>query len=189
MFTGDPVKYGFPKPHYELFESHPVVNSLIIHHLGHGDLDIMKDIDHISGSKVHFKDGESKDYDLILLATGFKLNYTFIDKKNLNWVDNSPKLFMNIFHPEYDDLFILGMVEATGVGFQGRYDQAEIIARYIKNLDKNPSKIQRFIDEKSSNTTNLTNGRKYLKLARMAYYVDKDTYLKKLHGSLEELSI
>jgi hypothetical protein len=189
MFTGDPVKYGFPKPEYELFESHPVVNSLIIHHLGHGDLDIMKDIDHINGSTVHFKDGESRDYDLILLATGFKLNYTFIDKENLNWTNNAPKLFMNIFHPEYDDLFILGMVEATGVGFQGRYNQAEIIARYIKNLDKNPSKIQRFIDEKRSNTTSLTNGRNYLKLARMAYYVDKDTYLKKLHGSLEELAL
>ena len=189
MFTGDPVKYGFPKPHYELFESHPVVNSLIIHHLGHGDLDIMKDIEHIEGSTVYFKDGESKDYDLILLATGFKLNYTFIDKENLNWVKNSPKLFMNIFHPEYDDLFVLGMVEATGVGFQGRYNQAEIIARYIKNLDTNPAKIQRFIDEKRSNSTNLTDGRNYLKLERMAFYVDKDTYLKKLHGSLKELEL
>lgn len=189
MFTGDPVKYGFPKPHYELFESHPVVNSLIIHHLGHGDLDIMKDIERIEGSTVHFKDGESKDYDLILLATGFKLNYTFIDKENLNWVNNSPKLFMNIFHPKYDDLFVLGMVEATGVGFEGRYNQAEIIARYIKNLDMNPAKIQRFIDEKKSNSTNLTDGRKYLKLERMAFYVDKDTYLKKLNGSLKELEL
>jgi hypothetical protein len=96
---------------------------------------------------------------------------------------------MNIFHPEYDDLFVLGMVEATGVGFEGRYNQAEIIARYIKNLDTNPARIQRFINEKRSNTTDLTDGRKYLKLARMAFYVDKDTYLKKLHGSLKELEL
>ncbi len=189
MFTGDPVKYGFPKPNYELFESHPVVNSLIIHHLGHGDLDIMKDIDHIDESTVHFKDGESKDYDMILLATGYKLNYTFIKKEELNWQGDSPKFFMNIFHPKHDDLFILGMVEATGVGFEGRYNQAEIIARYIKNLDTNPSKIQRFINEKKTNTTDLTAGRKYLKLARMAFYVDKETYLKKIDTTLNELRI
>ena len=38
MFTGDPVQFGFPKPDYKIYESHPIVNSLVLHHLGHGDL-------------------------------------------------------------------------------------------------------------------------------------------------------
>ena len=41
LFTGDPVKLGFPKPDYKIYESHPIVNSLILHHLGHGDLDVV----------------------------------------------------------------------------------------------------------------------------------------------------
>ncbi len=38
VFTGDPVRFGFPKPDYKIYESHPIVNSLVLHHLGHGDL-------------------------------------------------------------------------------------------------------------------------------------------------------
>ena len=37
QFTGDPVRFGFPAPDYKIYESHPVVNSLILHHIGHGD--------------------------------------------------------------------------------------------------------------------------------------------------------
>ena len=37
-FTGDPVRFGFPKPDYKLYESHPIVNTLILNHLGQGDL-------------------------------------------------------------------------------------------------------------------------------------------------------
>lgn len=189
LFTGDPSDYGFPKPNYELFESHPIVNSLILYHLGQGDLEIMKDIDRIEGEKVFFKDGDVKEYDVILLATGYKLHYPFIDNKHLNWVGKAPKLHMNIFHPQYDDLFVLGMVEATGIGFQGRYDQADLVARYIKHLDRNSNKVKEFQFEKMQNSTDLTNKRKYLKLDRMAFYVDKDVYLNKLRSSLKELQL
>ena len=37
-FTGDPVRFGFPKPDYRIYESHPIVNTLILNHLGQGDL-------------------------------------------------------------------------------------------------------------------------------------------------------
>jgi hypothetical protein len=39
-FTGDPVRFGFPKPAYRMYESHPVVNSLILYHIGHGDVGV-----------------------------------------------------------------------------------------------------------------------------------------------------
>ena len=69
-FTGDPVRFGFPKPDYKMYESHPVVNSLILHHLGHGDIHVKADVQRLDGETVHFKDGTQADYDLILAATG-----------------------------------------------------------------------------------------------------------------------
>jgi hypothetical protein len=42
--------------------------------------------------------------------------------------------FLNCMHPERDDLFVLGMVEASGLGWQGRHEQAEMVARYIAGL-------------------------------------------------------
>ena len=78
-FTGDPVRFGFPKPTYKMYESHPVVNSLILHHLGHGDIHVKADVARFDGATVHFKDGTQGDYDMVLAATGYKLHYPFLD--------------------------------------------------------------------------------------------------------------
>lgn len=175
-FVGDPQKYGFPKPDYRLYESHPVVNSLVLYHAGHGDLRIRPDIDRLDGQTVHFTDGSSGDYDMILTATGYKLDYPFIDDALLNWQGDAPHLYLNAMHPDRDDLFVLGMVEASGLGWQGRHEQAEMIIRYIKGLRSETQASQKLRAEKSGAFTRATGGMKYLKLARMAYYVDKDTY-------------
>jgi hypothetical protein len=187
MFTGDPVRYGFPKPDYDIFESHPIVNSQIIYHLGHGDISVKKDIDHLEGSMVHFKDGTSKEYDLILCATGYSLSYPFLDKKHLNWDELAPNLHLNIFHPKYDNMFVLGMVEATGIGWQGRYDQAELVSLFIKNKESKPKTFRKFDEQRMANKTDLTSGMKYIKLKRMAFYVHRETYLKALHDNIKAL--
>ncbi|MEH6646761.1 hypothetical protein [Sulfitobacter sp.] len=128
-FVGDPQKYGVPKPDYKLYESHPIVNSLVLYHAGHGDIKIRPDIDRLSGKTVYFKDGTSADYDMILAATGYKLDYPFIDSTHLNWQGDAPHFYLNCMHPERDDLFVLGMVEASGLGWQGRHEQAEMVVR------------------------------------------------------------
>ncbi|MFD0909558.1 flavin-containing monooxygenase [Ruegeria arenilitoris] len=177
-FVGDPQKYGFPKPDYKLYESHPVVNSLVLYHAGHGDLRIRPDIDRIEGRTVHFKDGSASDYDMILAATGYKLHYPFIDPNLLNWQGDAPHLYLNAMHPERDDLFVLGMIEATGLGWQGRHEQAEMVARYIKGLQSGCPVAATLKAEKQKDYQRATGGMQYLNLPRMAYYVDKATYRK-----------
>lgn len=186
-FVGDPQKYGFPKPDYQLYESHPVVNSLVLYHAGHGDLRIRPDIDRIDGKTVHFKDGTQADYDMILAATGYKLHYPFIDKDLLNWQGDAPHLYLNAMHPDRDDLFVLGMIEATGLGWQGRHEQAEMVARYIKGLQTGSSAAAALKAEKEKTYERATGGMNYLNLARMAYYVDKATYRKAVTGWIDRL--
>lgn len=175
-FVGDPQKYGFPKPDYKLYESHPVVNSLVLYHAGHGDLTIQPDIDHFDGKTVHFVDGTQADYDMVLAATGYRLHYPFIEKSDLNWQGDAPHLYLNAMHPTRDDLFVLGMIEATGLGWQGRHEQAEMVARYISGIQAGTEAAKELQAEKAADFTRATGGMKYLKLARMAYYVDKATY-------------
>ena len=127
-FTGDPVRFGFPKPDYKIYESHPIVNTLILNHLGQGDLRIRADIDRFDGSTVHFRDGSSGEYDMVLLATGYTLDYPFVARDELNWTGWSPTLFLNVFPPSFNGLYVMGMIEASGIGWQGRYEQAELIA-------------------------------------------------------------
>lgn len=175
-FAGDPSKYGFPKPDYALYESHPVVNSLILFHAGHGDVTIRPDVARFDGNTVHFRDGSQADYDLVLAATGYKLHYPFIDRELLNWKGDAPHLFLNCMHPDRDDLFVLGMVEASGLGWQGRHEQAELVALYIAGLRDGSAAAKALKGEKAAGFERATGGMNYIDLPRMAYYVDKATY-------------
>ena len=187
-FTGDPVRFGFPRPHYRMYESHPVVNSLILYHIGHGDIKVRADVDRLAGHTVYFKDGTQHDYDLIMAATGYKLHYPFMDRSLLNWQGMAPRLYLNIFSPRYARLAVLGMVEAGGLGWQGRYEQAELVARYFLGLDCGAPAAQRFDTLRQGPAPDLSGGYRYLQLERMAYYVNKDAYRAAVREAIAALT-
>ncbi|TDH39504.1 NAD(P)/FAD-dependent oxidoreductase [Pseudohoeflea suaedae] len=187
-FVGDPAKYGFPKPDYALYESHPVVNSLVLFHAGHGDLKVRTDIANMDGNTVHFTDGTSSEFDMIVAATGYRLHYPFIDRQWLNWQGDAPHLYLNAMHPERDDIFVLGMVEASGLGWQGRHEQAEMVARYVAGLRNGNAAARKLKAEKAGDFERATGGMNYLKIARMAYYVDKATYRNAVTGWIRKLT-
>lgn len=181
--VGKPSQYGLPDPDYRLYESHPVMNSLVLHHIGHGDIRPHGDIRAVSGHCVTFANGEQAEYDLILMATGYRLDYPFIARSELNWPEDAgaPQLYLNVFHPEHDDLFMLGMVEASGLGWQGRDEQAELVALYIRQLQAGSPAAQalrRTIRAQAGQR--LDGGYQYLQLERMAYYVHKDSYRRRI---------
>ncbi|MCY1219105.1 4-hydroxyacetophenone monooxygenase [compost metagenome] len=188
--VGKPSQYGLPDPDYKLYESHPVMNSLVLHHLGHGDIKARPDIRQVEGRRVTFSDGRQAEYDLILQATGYKLDYPFIDRAQLNWTERAgaPQLYLNIFHPEYDDLFMMGMVEASGLGWQGRAEQAELVALYIRQRQARSQQAERFRALKAERASQrLDGGYAYLELERMAYYVHKDSYREQVKQHIAEL--
>ncbi len=186
-FTGDPQRYGFPQPDHALYESHPIVNSLVLFHAGHGDLKIRADIDIIDSETVYFKDNTHGEYDLILAATGYKLHYPFVAPEHLNWRRNAPHLFLNAMHPTRDDIFVIGMVEASGLGWQGRHEQAELVARYLRGLADGTPAASRIRDEKAKGFERATGGMSYLDLPRMAYYVEKSTFRKAVNECIRAL--
>lgn len=189
MAIGQPSDYGLPDPDYRIYESHPVVNSLVLHHLGHGDIAPRGDIRRLSGHSVTFSNNETADYDLIILATGYKLHYPFIDARHLKWTQGyAPRLYLNVFHPEHDNLFLMGMVEAAGLGWEGRNKQAELVALYIRQLADGARSARRLKEIKRTHARDRADGGyRYLALERMAYYVNKDSYLKQVGRHIRQL--
>lgn len=173
-FTGDPVRFGFPKPDYRIYESHPIVNTLILNHLGQGDLSIRADIERFDGHTVRFRDGSSGDYDLVLLATGYRLDYPFVDREHLHWQKASPRLFLNMFPPSFNGLYVMGMIEASGIGWQGRFEQARLLAAYLAADETRAAAFRERVTTQPWPDT--TGGYRYLGLDRMSYYVNKDAY-------------
>ncbi|MGH3706221.1 MAG: hypothetical protein ACRDT9_16410, partial [Agromyces sp.] len=113
------------------------------------------------------------------------------ERAHLNWQGASPSLFMNVFPPSFNGLFVLGMIEASGIGWQGRYEQAELIAAYLAAADDAPEAAARFRRRADAPWPDLTGGYDYLGLDRMSYYVNKDAYrrtVKRLLGTLPPTS-
>jgi len=189
LFTGDPAKFGFPEPDHKIYESHPIVNTLVLHHAGHGDLRVRKDIDRLDGSGVVFVDGTRTDYDLIVLATGYRLHYPFVDRQLIDWTGMAPDLYLNVFSRQDPNLFVLGMIEASGIGWQGRYEQAELVATLIRARQSAPERAAAFAQRLHGPPPDLSGGYSYLGIGRMAYYVNKDAYRSAVRREIKRLEV
>jgi Flavin-binding monooxygenase-like len=149
---------------------------------------VRPDVERFDGKTVHFKDGSCRDYDLVIAATGYRLHFPFIKAEALNWHGMAPRLYLNIFPPHYRRLAVLGMVEASGLGWQGRYEQAELVAAYLKAQDKASPAAAAFEAKVRGPLPDMSGGYRYLKLERMAYYVHKETYRSALRAAAKELT-
>ena len=187
MFTGDPARFGFPEPDHRIYESHPIVNTLVLHHLGHGDLAVRPDVERLDGDGVVFRDGSRREYDLVVLATGYHLHYPFVDPQLLNWSGPAPDLYLNIFPGTDPNLFVLGMIEASGIGWQGRYEQADLVASYLRARRESPARAAALDARVAGPRPDLSGGYHYLGLERMSYYVNKDAYRTAVRAEIESL--
>lgn len=188
LFTGDPSRFGFPRPDHRLYESHPIVNTRVLDHLGQGDLRIRPEVAAFDGERVRFRDGTADAYDLVLLATGYRLDYPFVDRVHLGGEGETPRLFLHMFPASFDGLFVIGMVEASGLGWQGRAEQAELLAAYLAAVDRHPERAARFRARVATRPwPDLTGGYRFVDLPRMAHYVDKHAYRRAVRREREAL--
>jgi cation diffusion facilitator CzcD-associated flavoprotein CzcO len=129
--VGSPEKFGLPRPDHKLFETHPIINSLLLYYVGHGDIIPKPDIARFDEHTVHFTDGSREKIDVIVCATGYNIVFPFIDTKYLNWRDGKPCLYKNVFHPDSDSLFVLGLIQPDSGQF-GLVDwQARCVAGFL----------------------------------------------------------
>ena len=189
LVTGNPARLGFPEPEGRIYETHPVMNTLVLYHAGHGDIGIKGDVRRFDDSTVSFADGSSSEYDMVMLATGYRLHYPFIDPEHLNWDLDAgaagPDLYLNIFTPRHRNLFVLGMVEATGLGWQGRFNQSDLVAEFIQASTERPDRADRMWRLVNGPEPDLFAGYRYRMLDRLPYYVNKDAYRDQIARHLD----
>jgi cation diffusion facilitator CzcD-associated flavoprotein CzcO len=132
VLVGRPEKLGLPKPDHALFETHPVVNTLLPYYVGQGDVTPKPDVARFDGTAVHFTDGTSCEVDLIVFATGYNIEFPFIDRAHLNVVDGRPRLHQHVFHPLYDTLFVAGLIQPDSGQFGLVHWQTRALAAFLR---------------------------------------------------------
>jgi hypothetical protein len=150
FLVGPPERFGLPKPEHRLYDKTPIVNSLVLQHLGQGDVTLRKPIKEFRGDTVAFTDGQEDQVDLVLLATGYEITFPFLeDLTELSWQPerSSPRLYLNIFPSRPNGLYVAGLLEGAGVGWPGRALQADLIAAYIKAQKESPDTTADFRDK------------------------------------------
>lgn len=179
LSIGCPQDYGLPAADHRLFESHPIINSQMLYYVGHGKIHPKPDIERLEGANVRFVDGTVEHVDVIIYATGFRISFPFIDTKHLNWRDGAPRLRLNIFHPEHDQLFVAGLIQPDS-GQWGLVDcQAQLIAGYLRVLREDPLRAVRF-RRRLARHQNLDAGIRYVRSSRHLLEVEHFSYRRKL---------
>jgi cation diffusion facilitator CzcD-associated flavoprotein CzcO len=188
MVMGSPQKFGLPRPDHKLFETHPIVNSQMLYYVGHGDIIPKPEVQELRGHHVRFTDGSEEQIDVIIYATGFNIAFPFMDKKHLNWKNGRPNLYLNIFHPRYDNLFVAGLIQPDS-GQWGLVDyQTQLIAKFICAQEQQPTQADKFRRFKAGPPPSLSHGIKYVDSTRHYVEIEHFSYRERLKKLIKKLS-
>ncbi len=181
---GPPERYGLPRPDHKLFETHPIVNSQLLYSVGHGLVKVRPGVERFEGREVVFTDGSRETIDLIICATGYKISFPFIQPNLLHWKQGRPDLFLNVFHPRADDLFLVGLIQPNS-GIWGLADlQAQLVARFLSAMHSESSQADWFRRLKAGGNDDLSGGIRYVASARHLVEVEYFGYRRRLRKLL-----
>lgn len=140
MSAGTPEGYGLPKPNHKFFEAHPTQSVELPLRLGSGDVTAKGDIDRLDGKTVHFADGTSAEFDVMIQATGYNTTFPFFDRDLLSAdAHNHVPLYKRMFSPGIDDLVLVGFAQSTPTLFPFVEAQARLVAAWAAGLYATPS--------------------------------------------------
>ncbi len=106
--------YGLPKPDHQFGEAHPTISGRILDRIPHGRVAPKPNIERLDGDHVEFADGTREQADVVVYCTGYKITFPFFDEDFISAPDNHIELFRRVFHPSYDDLFFVGLLQPLG---------------------------------------------------------------------------
>ncbi|MEE2031350.1 flavin-containing monooxygenase [Rhodococcus chondri] len=130
LLSGRPERYGLPEPNHKFFEAHPTQSVELPLRLGSGDITPKPNIARLDGQTVHFTDGTSGEFDVIIYATGYNITFPFFDPEFISAPGNHISLYKRIFKPGIGDLAFAGFAQATPTLFPFVECQARLIAAY-----------------------------------------------------------
>ncbi len=130
MTGSNPELYGLPKPNHKFFEAHPTQSVELPLRLGSGDITPKGNVERLDGRTVHFEDGTSSEFDVIVYATGYNITFPFFDPELISAPGNQIRLFKRMFKPGIDDLVFMGFAQATPTLFPFVEAQARLLGAF-----------------------------------------------------------
>lgn len=172
----DPTDYGLPAPDHDIDQAHPIMNSLILYHIGHGDIAPKPDIRELRGRSVVFEDGSTEEVDLLLYATGYDSDLPFLRPEHLREGD----LYMRSLHKRFDNLAFFGYINAAS-GFGNLANVGgRFLVEYLRAYERDSEAFRVFRAMKHGPEPDFGEAR-FVKTDRHRVEVDLWRYLRALN--------
>jgi dimethylaniline monooxygenase (N-oxide forming) len=114
LAVGDQERYGVPKPAHPIWREHACVSQDLLPYVGHGWIRIKPNIRELRGREVLFDDGSNEPIDAIVMATGYRASFPFLDPSVFEVRDNEVALYRRMLPPDRPGLFFVGLVQPIG---------------------------------------------------------------------------
>jgi hypothetical protein len=136
VVVGKYEDYGLPRPNHKIFETHPTLNSELLHYMKHGRVRPRPDVACYNGNLVHFTDGSKDEFDVIVCATGFHVSFPFLPPGLVPVKGGIAYLYGGMLLPDCKNLYIIGTSQLR-YGFGPVVTPgADLIARMVKVQDQ-----------------------------------------------------
>lgn len=179
LVIGDVRRWGLPKPDHKLFETHPLLNTQLLHYLQHGDVTAKPGVARFDGDGVLFTDGTRERVDLVVFATGYDMSIPYVPPDYLTWTNGRPEMYLNAVAAR-PGLFGVSYLEVNSSAYTLFDRVADLIASHLADLRDNPSRAAHFRDLVAGDHPDLSGGIRFVDSPRHTNYVDVRAYRKNL---------
>lgn len=105
LIHGNMQQLGFIKPDKR---SHTTSNGTIVTDIAYRRITVKQGIERIVGKRIHFSDGTDDEFDVLIGATGYKTDLSFMADGVIEQDDNQIDLYQRIVPPSSPGLYLLG---------------------------------------------------------------------------------
>lgn len=143
------------KPKHRIFEQHIMVNDALPNRILSGTVELKNNIERITETGVIIQ-GETEEIpcDVIIMATGYKVDFPFIDQSLVRVVDNKVDLYKYVFAPNLqphpETLAFIALAQPIGALFPIAEMHSRWFAQVMSGKTRLPSeeKMRREIEKK-----------------------------------------
>ncbi|NLU82787.1 NAD(P)-binding domain-containing protein [Rhodococcus sp. HNM0569] len=176
--------YGLPTPDHEPLSAHPSVSIDFLAKSASGDLTCVPAIESLDGDRVRLADGREIEADVVVCATGYNMSFPFFDDPALQPdSDHRFPLFKRIVKPGVEDLFFMGLAQASPTIVNLAEQQSKLVAGLLAGTYRLPGRGDMEEAIRSDDAASLA---QYYDAPRHTIQVDFARYVRDLKRELDE---
>ncbi len=177
--VGNYERYGLRTPDHKFFETHPIVNQMLVYYVGHGDIAPRPDIERFDAEGAVFTDGTRADIDVVVFATGYLAAFPFLADDSILAIESGrPHLGLQMAAPQYANVWVSGLIQPDSGQWTIAHWQGELIAAFL-------SLAENLI---ADGARRFSGGTQYKDSSRHFYEIAHQDYLEALQVALDHIA-